>query len=95
MRRHKTHADPDIAPYLESLQTNDGRVGVANPELLALCLRACACLPVEPRFDDGEGVGQGADRAWLVAHVLLGRRQMAADRQSGRSRPPSLGGRDL
>ena len=35
MRRHKAHADPDIAPYLKPLRTSDCRVGVAVQELLA------------------------------------------------------------
>jgi hypothetical protein len=93
MRRHKTHADPDIAPYLDPLRTGDCRVGVAVQELLALRLGARPDLPVELRLDDGKGIGQGADRTWLTARVLQRRRQMAADRQPSRSRPLGLDGR--
>ncbi len=91
MRRHETHADPDIASYLEPLRTSDRRVGVAIQELLALRLGASPDLPVELWFDDGKGIGQGADRAWLAARVLQRRRQMAADGQSGRARAARLG----
>src|SRR5215208_5540082 len=94
MRRHKAHADPDIAPYLEPLRTSDCRVGVAVQELLALHLSASPDLPTELRFDDGKCI-EGADRASLTAHMLQRRRQMAADGQSSRARPPGLGGRHL
>ena len=89
MRRHKTHADPDIAPYLEPLRTSDCRVGVAVEELLALGLGASPDLPVELWFDDGKGIGQGADRAGLAARLLQRRRQMAADGQSRCARRPA------
>ena len=91
MRRHEADADPDVAPYLEPLRTSDCRVGVAVQELLALRLGAGPDLPGELRFDDGKGIGQGADGAWLMARMLQCRRQMAADGQSSRIRPPGLG----
>src|SRR5271166_3177027 len=53
MRGHETHADPDIAPNLKPLRTDDRRVGVAVQERFALPLRAWADLPVELWFDDG------------------------------------------
>jgi hypothetical protein len=79
MRRQKAHADPNIGPYLETLWTNDCRVGVAVQELLALLLGASPDHPVELRLDSGKGIGQGADRTWLTARLLQRRRQMAAD----------------
>ena len=91
MRRHKAHADPDIAPYLKPLRTSDCRVGVAVQELLAQRLGASPDLPGELRFDDGKGIGQGADRAWLMARVLQCRRQMAADGQSTCAWPSGMG----
>ena len=90
MRRQKAHADPNIAPYLEPLRTGDRRVGVAVQEPLPLCLGASSDLPAELRFDDGKCIGQGADRAWLTAHMVQRRLQMAADRQSSRSRRSGL-----
>ena len=54
MRRHKVHADPDIAPYLKPLRTSDCCVGVAVQELLAQRLGAGPDLPGELRFDYGE-----------------------------------------
>ena len=91
MRRHEAHTDPDIAPYLKPLRTSDCRVGVAVQELLAQGLGASPDLPGELRFNDGKGIGQGADRAWLMARVLQRRRQMAADGQSSRAWPHDLG----
>ena len=58
MRRHKAHADPDIAPYLKPLRTSDCRVGVAVQELLVQRLGASPELPGELRFDDGKGIGK-------------------------------------
>jgi hypothetical protein len=92
VRRHKAHADPDIVPYLKSLRPSDCRVGVAVQELLVLCISASPDLPVELRLDDGEGIGQRADRACLTARVLQRPRQMAADRQPGCFQPSGLGG---
>ena len=70
MRRHEARADPDIAPYLKPLRTHDCRVGAAVQELLAKRPGASPDLPGELRFDAGKGIGQGADGAWLTAHVL-------------------------
>src|SRR5882724_8295648 len=79
--RHETHANMDVAPNLKSLRTSDRGVGVAVQELLAMRLGACADLPVEPWFDEGEGIRQGADGTWLTARVAKCLCQMAADGQ--------------
>jgi len=82
MRRHKARSNPDVVPHLKPLRACDGRVGVAVQEQLALRLGAGSNLPVEPWLDGCEGIGQGANWAWLAVRVLRRRRQMSADRQS-------------
>ena len=91
MRRHQAHAQPDIAAYLKPLRTDDRGIGVAIQELIAQCLGASAGLPGKLRFDDGESIGQGAHRAWLLPRIAQRRRQMAADWQSVRACRPGLG----
>ena len=82
LRSQKTHAYPNIAAYLKPLRSGDCRIGVVVQELLSVGLSAGSDLPVQLWFDCRECAGQGADRAWLAAHILQRHLKMPAHWQS-------------
>src|SRR5277367_3469324 len=58
MRCHKADTDTDVGPYLETVRTGDGGVGMVAQEPLVLRHDAGPGFPMELPLDGGKGIGE-------------------------------------